>query len=157
MLRLELEVPESEKLTISDLLIGGNSVLYPGQIADLLSVHLFVTSWKRTDAVRGPVVACNATCCRQHGADQLVISDGKCQGGYDLAFPDLLPSGIAMVAALPRRTRASSAVVISIFEGMCGSFPFERSHWDFLQRSAISRQLPASESAFRPDRPTADC
>ncbi len=94
VLRVELVVPKSEKLTISDLLIGGNKVAYAGQIAELLSVHLFVTRWKRSGGI-GPIVKCLATCCRQHGGQQLQLSDGGCAQGYDLAFPDLLPAKAA--------------------------------------------------------------
>lgn len=92
VLRLELEVPSTEKFKLGDLLVGGNPVRYPGQIADLLSVHLFVTVWKRSDASIGPTVKCDATCCRQHGGDLLELSDGTCRDGFDLRFPDLLPA-----------------------------------------------------------------
>lgn len=95
VLRLELEIPKSEKLTISDLIIGGNPVAYEGQIAELLSVHLFVTRWRRAGAGIGPIVKCLATCCREHGGQQLKFSNGTCMDGYDLAFPDLLPAKAA--------------------------------------------------------------
>jgi hypothetical protein len=90
VLRLELEIPKTEGLAISDLLIGGQEVRYPGQIAELLSVHLFVTRWQRGDSSIGPIVKCDATCCRQQGGDQLKLSDGTCENGYNLAFPDLV-------------------------------------------------------------------
>lgn len=92
VLRLELEVPATEKFTVSDLLVGGVSVNFPGQVAELLSVHLFVTVWKRQDGSIGPVVKCDATCCRKQGGDQLQLSNGRCAAGWDLAFPDLLPA-----------------------------------------------------------------
>jgi hypothetical protein len=91
VLRLVLEVPAKEKITISDLLVAGSPVRFPGQVAELLSVHLFVTRWKRSEASVGPTVKCDATCCRQHGGQQLELSDGRCRDGFDLAFPDLLP------------------------------------------------------------------
>lgn len=91
VLRLELEVPASEHLTVSDLLIGGNPVIYPGQVAELLSVHLFITRWKRADASIGPVVRCVGTCCRKNGTQELVSSkSGNCRSGYSLAFPGLV-------------------------------------------------------------------
>lgn len=90
VLRLELEIPKNEKISISDLLIGGNKVRHPGQVAELLSVHLFVTRWKREIASKGPIVHCLATCCRQHGGEQLKLSDGTCESGYELAYQDLL-------------------------------------------------------------------
>lgn len=95
VLRLELAVPSSEKgLTVSDLTIGGARIEHPGQIAELLSVHLFVTRWKRADAGIGPVISCAGTCCGQTGSDQLTFADeqGKCQPGWSLRFPDLLDS-----------------------------------------------------------------
>jgi hypothetical protein len=91
VLRLEFEVPAKEKITISDLLVGGTPVNFAGQIAELLSVHLFVTVWKRNDASIGPTVKCDATCCRKKGSERLELSGGKCGVGYELAFPDLLP------------------------------------------------------------------
>lgn len=90
-LRVELEVPASEKLTISDLLVGGAPVAYPGQVADLLSIHLFVTRWKREAASIGPLVPCTGTCCRQTGGALYEPSNGTCQPGFEPAFPDLLP------------------------------------------------------------------
>jgi hypothetical protein len=92
VLRLELEVPPAQKLTVGDLLVAGSPVQYPGQVADLLSVHLFVTRWKRNSGSIGPIVGCDATCCRQHGGQQLRLSNGSCGKGFDLAFPDLLPA-----------------------------------------------------------------
>jgi len=104
VLHLDLEIPASEKLTISDLLVGGNPVQYAGQIAELLSVHLFITRWKRGDSSVGPIVSCSATCCRKHGGQQLKLSDGTCDAGFDPAFPDLLPS---KAAATPVSTASS--------------------------------------------------
>lgn len=98
VLRVELQIPKAEKLTISDLLIGGNPVAYAGQVAELLSVHLFVTRWKRAGGGIGPIVKCLATCCREHGGQRLRLSDGTCADGYDLAFPDLLPAKPAQKA-----------------------------------------------------------
>jgi hypothetical protein len=113
VLRLELEIPSNERITISDLLVGGNPVVFPGQVAELLSVHLFVTRWKRKDASVGPVVSCDATCCRQKNSQELELSDGTCSEGYDLAFPDLLPArdqqpSNAMMPAAPLAPRTGS-------------------------------------------------
>jgi len=88
VLRLELEVPAAEKLTISDLRVAGNPVTHSGQLAELLSVHLFVTRWKRSQDSIGPVVACTGTCCRR--GNQLYGSDGTCGQGDQLAFPGLV-------------------------------------------------------------------
>jgi hypothetical protein len=98
VLRVELQIPKTERLTISDLLIGGNPVAYAGQVAELLSVHLFVTRWKRAGGGIGPIVRCLATCCREHGGQQLRLSDGTCADGYDIAFPELLPPKLALTA-----------------------------------------------------------
>ena len=100
VLRLELEVPAEEKITISDLLVGGSPVKFAGQVVDLLSVHLFVSVWKRSDASIGPIVKCDTTCCRQKDTDSLVLSNGKCPKGYELAFPDLVPASIPAPASL---------------------------------------------------------
>jgi hypothetical protein len=102
-LRLELSVPASEHLTVSDLLVDGLPVKFGGQLAELLTVHLFVTRWPRGTPGHGPVVGCAATCCRQVGGPNLVVTeDAKCTTGFVLAFDDLLgPPGpnIAEIAA----------------------------------------------------------
>lgn len=100
VLRLELRIPGTERITISDLMVGGEPVQFPGQIAELLSVHLFVTRWKRDgQSSVGPVVKCDATCCRQPGGEQLELSTGKCSPGFELAFPDLLATSAPLTAA----------------------------------------------------------
>lgn len=109
VLRLELQIPPQEKLTISDLLIGGNPVKFPGQIAELLSVHLFVTRWKRSDGSIGPIVKCEGTCCRQHGGQQLEGSDGTCRDGFDLAFPDLVAAAPGQLMSLSAKTGLAKA------------------------------------------------
>jgi hypothetical protein len=110
VLRLELEAPAKEKLTIQDLLIAGNKVLFPGQVAELLSIHLFVTRWKRGDASVGPEVKCDATCCRN--GVQLELSDGSCSDGFQLAYPDLLPPKVAVaMASTPPVAKMISAVL----------------------------------------------
>ena len=91
VLRLELEVPAGEGIVLGDLFVDGNPLKYGGQLAQVLSVHLFVTRWSRTDGSIGPVVDCLATCCRKNGTQQLVLSGGKCLQGYTLAFDDLRP------------------------------------------------------------------
>jgi hypothetical protein len=108
VLRLELEVPAKEKITISDLLVGGNPIRFPGQIAELLSVHLFVTRWKRNDASVGPTVKCDSTCCRQHGGQQLELTIGNCSDGFDLAFADLLPAPGPVAAAVTATSAAKT-------------------------------------------------
>ena len=93
ILRLELAPPAGDRNTISDLFIDGAQVLYPGQIAELLNVHLFVTRWKRAIAGTGPVVPCLATCCRRIGTETLVTTTGSCAAqGYELAYPGLIPA-----------------------------------------------------------------
>lgn len=112
ILRLELKVPESEKLTISDLLVDGAPVEYGGQLADLLTVHLFVTRWRREDSGFGPVVGCTATCCRRTaGHPQLVLSDGNCGDGFEVAFPGLVPSATAEGIAAMKSLAASRIAV----------------------------------------------
>lgn len=91
VLRLELSVPENEKLKLSDLTAGGSPLKYPGQVAKLMSVHLFVTHWPRADNSFGPQVGCTGTCCEKDGSDILKYQvDGKCDDGYHLKFPDLI-------------------------------------------------------------------
>ncbi|KAB7613631.1 hypothetical protein F9L33_09640 [Amylibacter sp. SFDW26] len=93
-LRVELEVPSTENLTVSDLKLGGNNLIYPSQLAELLSVHLFVTRWKREDNLVGPIVPCLGTCCRIDNSETLLgSSTNECRLGSTLAFDDLLPKG----------------------------------------------------------------
>jgi hypothetical protein len=91
VLRLEFEVPKTEKFVVGDLLIDGLPIKYAGRLADLITVHLFVTSWQRQGEGIGPTVPCTGTGCRQHGHEHLIIQKGRCPDGYDLAFPDLVP------------------------------------------------------------------
>ena len=91
VLRLELEVPASENFVVGNLLVDGSPIKYAGQLADLITVHLFVTTWMRDVAGTGPVVPCIGTGCRQTGQKHIVISEGKCPEGFELAFPDLIP------------------------------------------------------------------
>lgn len=92
VLRLELAPPPGSKLTLEDLTVDGLPVKYVSQLADTLLVHLFVSRWKRADGSAGPSLPCVATCCRKSGTQQLVISDGTCGSGYQLAFPGLVAS-----------------------------------------------------------------
>jgi hypothetical protein len=91
VLRLELEIPATERIVLGDLYVDGSPLKFGGQLAQLLSVHLFVTRWPRTDNSIGPIVRCNATCCRRTGTPELTLSTGKCDQGYELAFEDLVP------------------------------------------------------------------
>jgi hypothetical protein len=109
ILRLELSVPSSENLTVSDLLVDGNPVRFGGQLADLLTVHLFVTRWKRTSTEPSPIVGCDATCCRQDGGTTLVLSDGGCAPGSSLAFPDLVPPAGSRGALAASRAAAPAS------------------------------------------------
>jgi hypothetical protein len=90
VLRLELEVPAAEGFVLGDLLVDGNPIKYGAQLAQLLSVHLFVTRWAREDGGIGPVVNCVGTCCKKTGSDQLEIKFGSCSDGFEEAFPDLV-------------------------------------------------------------------
>lgn len=100
VLRLELEVPSGESIVLGDLYVDGNPLKYSGQLAQLLSVHLFVTRWSRADNSIGPIVGCNTTCCRKIGSQELVLSRGSCGPGYELAFEDLVPSPVTPVSFL---------------------------------------------------------
>lgn len=112
VLRLELEVPSSEGIVLGDLQVDGNPIKYGGQLARLLSVHLFVTRWTRTDGSIGPIVGCEATCCRKIGTPELVLSAGQCSPGYQLAFPDLVSPPMAPIsfAAVDAPSRLESEV-----------------------------------------------
>ncbi|WP_152616082.1 hypothetical protein [Burkholderia pseudomallei] len=106
VLRLEIRPPAGETIRLGDLQAGGATLKYPGQIARLLSVHLFVTRWKRPDGSLGPVVGCDGTCCRLSGTSLLVPSSGDCQPGFEPAFPGLLPSsGPGITAKLAKKGR----------------------------------------------------
>ena len=115
VLRLELEVPADEKLTISDLLVSGSPVKFAGQIAELLSVHLFVTRWKRGDTSVGPIVKCDATCCQKQGADILELTTEKCSAGFQLKYPDLLPTPgpVLLAAAGPGVASGTAANIVT--------------------------------------------
>ncbi|HEU0134268.1 MAG TPA: hypothetical protein VFR28_05555 [Allosphingosinicella sp.] len=93
VLRLELDVPAGENLVLGDLMVEGEPLLYGGQLARLLAIHLFVTVWPRDDDGIGPIVPCNGTCCRIDGTEILVpTNSGSCGSGSTLAFEDLVPA-----------------------------------------------------------------
>jgi hypothetical protein len=91
VLRLELEAPKEAGFVVGDLLVDGNEIKFPGQIAQLVSVHLFVTRWQREQDSAGVVLNCEGTCCRMTGTQQLKLSAGACRPGFDLAFEGLVP------------------------------------------------------------------
>lgn len=93
VLRLELEVPAGENFVLGDLEVDGTPLVYGGQLARLLAIHLFVTVWARDDDGIGPIVGCNGTCCRIEGTEILVPTRvGSCGAGSTLAFEDLVPA-----------------------------------------------------------------
>jgi hypothetical protein len=114
ILRLELEVPQGEGFVLGDLTINGTELKYGGQLAELLSVHLFVTRWNRAGGGVGPVVNCDATCCVKNGTDMLALSNGGCQPPFSLKYPGLLVPPAAGVkfaesAALAPRPAAAKS------------------------------------------------
>lgn len=115
VLRLELTVPSSEKFTISDLTIGGANIEHAGQVAELLSVHLFVTRWKRATQGIGPTVSCEATCCIRDGSSELTFADeaGGCLKGWSPKFLDLINTqpAVAMAGAQPITAKRASLPV----------------------------------------------
>jgi hypothetical protein len=115
VLRLELEVPSGEGIVLGDLFVDGSPLRYGGQLAQLLSVHLFVTRWPRTDNSIGPVVGCDATCCRRIGTQELGINpSGKCPQGYELAFDDLVsPEPISPVSLEVAESHAMSIAAVA--------------------------------------------
>ena len=90
VLRLEIAPPKGSKLTLEDLSIGGQPVRFAGQLARIMSVHLFVEVWKASNADFGPRVNCIGTCCRKNGTSELAITGSSCPPGYALAFPGLI-------------------------------------------------------------------
>ena len=95
VLRLELRIPQTETfnnrpLRLSDLKIGGGNLAYPGQLAELIKVHLFVTLWDRSGGGSGPSTPCIGTCCQQSGTPLLRPSRSGCQPPLTDAFPGLI-------------------------------------------------------------------
>ncbi len=90
VLRLELRPPPGETRKLSDLRAGGSRLRYAGQVARLMSVHLFVTRWKHAQPDSAPVVDCLGTCCQKIGSELLIGSDGGCPDGFALKFPGLI-------------------------------------------------------------------
>lgn len=90
VLRLEFSIPRNEHLTLNDLLIDGLPIRYPGQLASLLSMHLFVTIWPDLNAQPLDAVRCQGTCCQKDNSELLMSSQGTCQPGWTLRFPGLV-------------------------------------------------------------------
>lgn len=100
VLRLELRPPVGEKIKLSELRANGSLLRFPGQVARLLSVHLFVTYWGRQGGGLGPIVNCTGTCCRIVDTDLLIGSDGQCGNGSVLAFPSLVTPTVGVAKTL---------------------------------------------------------
>lgn len=97
VLRLELRIPENEMfngrpMQLTDLRIEGGPLIYPGQLAKLISVHLFVTPWPRNGGGVGPSVPCRGTCCVLEGNPMLFRTPRRfpCGGDYTDQFPGLI-------------------------------------------------------------------
>jgi hypothetical protein len=95
VLRLELRIPQTETfngrpLRLSDLKIGGGNLAYPGQVAELIKVHLFVTFWDRSGSGSGPNTPCIGTCCKRVGTPLLFATDIGCKRPQTDAFPGLI-------------------------------------------------------------------
>lgn len=97
VLRLELRIPEGEMidgrpLLLTDLRVGGGPLRYPGQLANLISVHLFVTSWHRDGGGVGPSIPCSGTCCILPDSPILYATPRSrpCNGSFDDKFPGLI-------------------------------------------------------------------
>jgi hypothetical protein len=87
-LRVELSIPAGEGFRLGDCRVGGLPLQRGAQLARLVTLHLFVTVWDRPGGDHGPEAACVASCCRQAGSPQLVLSTRPCPAGTD-AFPEL--------------------------------------------------------------------
>ncbi len=106
VLRLELRIPDDETfdgrpLRLGDLRISGGPLRYPGQLAELVSVHLFVTAWSREGGGTGPQVPCRGTCCARGGSPLLFPTSSSCGGDFSDKFPGLIDSGRAASAPPP--------------------------------------------------------
>lgn len=100
VLRLELRIPETEmidgrQMRLADLRIAGGPLMYPGQLARLISVHLFVTPWPRQGGGFGPSVRCKGTCCVLPDNPLLFPTErgDPCLTPYTDKFPGLISPG----------------------------------------------------------------
>ena len=114
VLRLELRIPDNETydgrpLRLDDLHISGGPLRYPGQLAELVSVHLFVTAWSREGGGIGPQVPCLGTCCARSGSPLLVPTLSGCDRGFSDKFPGLIDTGAAASASPPGSMRGRAA------------------------------------------------
>jgi hypothetical protein len=111
LLRVTLRIPDNElhqgrPMTLGDLTIGGSNVRFPGQLAELVKVHLYVTRWQREDGGIGPRVRCLGTCCAGQGSAFLLPTSDGCGQGLSDRFPGLIgsaPSGGMMGTAAMAR------------------------------------------------------
>ncbi|MGC6329003.1 hypothetical protein [Rhizorhabdus sp. FW153] len=91
VLRLEIAPPPGETIGLEDLKVNGSALRFPGQVARLIGVHLFVTRWKRETPGTGPSARCLGTCCCAEGKRVLLRDDhGRCRPGTKIAFPGLI-------------------------------------------------------------------
>jgi hypothetical protein len=113
ILRLHLEVPEGQGV-LGEMLIDGNPIEHPAQLAELVKMHLLVDTWDAPEGVVVPPIACAGGCCRDTRTtllDSYRAEDGpRCGPGQVDAYPDLLkrtgaaaPAPVAQAPAMSRR------------------------------------------------------
>lgn len=120
VLRLELRIPENamfggRPMRLTDLRIEGGQLMYPGQLAKLISVHLFVTPWARDDVGAGPNVPCRGTCCVLPGDPLLYPTTRRrpCGGRFSDKFPGLIqpdPDGLLLADGRMRGRTVRDAI-----------------------------------------------
>lgn len=88
ILRLKVEVPESEGFVLGDMTVNGRPLRHGAQLAKLIKMHLIVEAWPRTVDVAS--VGCAGGCC----TDGVTLEGYKgstpaCSNGFEDAFPNL--------------------------------------------------------------------
>jgi len=92
ILRLHLEVPEDRGI-LGEMLVDGNPIEHPAQLAELIKMHLLVDAWDAPPGVIVPSLACKGGCCRdlQTGLLELWGRSGpRCGPDAKDAYPGLV-------------------------------------------------------------------
>ncbi|GAB1540348.1 hypothetical protein NUACC21_30170 [Scytonema sp. NUACC21] len=91
--------PDGEQLTVSDIQIGGEEIVFGGQIAERIKIK-FVGRATRPGQINNPAFDCETKCCRQNRLLRPVQLTAPCED----VFPETSAQSFTMEAETPVRS-----------------------------------------------------